>query len=91
MVFRPQLEEGGFALDLDLPGRPVLLSVDRDAVEQMMINLVDNAMKYSFREKRIGIALLERPDQVEIRVSDRGIGIAPDDRAQHFREVLSRR
>ena len=83
-VFRPQLLEGGFALDLDLPGRPVLLSVDRDAIEQLMINLIDNAMKYSFREKRIGIALLERPDQVEIRVSDRGIGIAPDDQARIF-------
>jgi signal transduction histidine kinase len=76
-VFRPQLEEGGFALDICVPPQPVLADVDRDAIEQLMTNLIDNAMKYSTQRKRIGIDLLEQPDRVEIRVRDQGIGIAP--------------
>jgi len=83
-VFRPQLEEGGFAVDLNLPPQPVLADVDRDAIEQLMVNLIDNAMKYSTRKKLIGIDLLEAPDQVEIRVRDQGIGIPPEERERIF-------
>ncbi len=78
-VFRPQLEEGGFAVELGLPLGPVLADVDRDAIGQLMVNLIDNAMKYSTSLRRIGIDLIEGPDKVEVRVRDQGIGIAPED------------
>ena len=83
-VFRPQLEEGGFAVDLNLPPQPVLADVDRDAIEQVLVNLIDNAMKYSTNKKQIVIDLLERTDTVEIRVRDQGIGIAPEEREKIF-------
>jgi signal transduction histidine kinase len=83
-VFRPQFEEAGFAVDLNVPREPVVLNVDRDAIEQLLINLIDNAVKYSPRKKRIGIDLLERPGEVEIRVRDQGIGISPEDREKIF-------
>jgi signal transduction histidine kinase len=83
-VFRPQFEEAGFAVDLNVPHEPVLLEVDRDAIEQLLINLIDNAMKYSTRKKQLGLDLLERPGEVEIRVRDRGIGISLEDRERIF-------
>jgi signal transduction histidine kinase len=83
-VFRPQLEAGGFAVDLKLPPHPVLADVDRDAIEQLMVNLIDNAMKYSTNRKHIGIDLLEKPDTCEICVRDQGIGIAPGEMDRIF-------
>jgi signal transduction histidine kinase len=83
-VFRPQLEEGGFAVELNLPPQPVPADVDRDAIEQLIVNLIDNAMKYSTRKKRIGIDLLEAPDKVEIRVRDQGIGIPLEESERIF-------
>ena len=78
-AFRPQLEERGFSVDLDLPPRPVLAEVDPDALKQVLVNLIDNAMKYSTREHRLWIGLLDGPEKVEIRVRDRGIGIPPEE------------
>ncbi len=83
-VFRPQFDAEGFAVDLNLPARPVRADVDRDAVEELLINLIDNAMKYSAEKREIGIDLFARPAEVEIRVRDRGIGIAPEDRDRIF-------
>ncbi len=83
-AFRPQLEEGGFAVDFDLPPSPVLAEIDRDAIKQIMVNLIDNAMKYSTRNRRIVIGLHEEPGKVEIYVRDSGIGIPPDERERIF-------
>jgi signal transduction histidine kinase len=83
-IFRPQFEEGGFVVVLNVPPHPVLLSVDRDALEQLLINMIDNAMKYSSKKKRIDIDLLERPGAVEIRIQDQGLGIAREDRERIF-------
>ena len=87
-AYRPQIEEGGFAIGLDLPPRAVMLPVDRDAIKQLLFNLIDNAMKYSPAKKRIDLDLVERPGEVEIRVRDQGIGIAAEDRDRVFEKFF---
>jgi len=57
------------------PGKPLFLEVDLDAVKQALTNLLDNAIKYSTDEKKIVIELLPKSKQVEIRITDKGIGI----------------
>jgi signal transduction histidine kinase len=84
MVLRHRLEEAGFRLQLRFPPGAVWLTVDRDAVKQVLINLIDNAMKYSPEDKEIEIQVLARPGEVEIQVSDRGIGIRPEQRDRIF-------
>ena len=76
-VLRPRIEEAGFRLKLTFPQDAVFLAVDRDAVKQALINLIDNAMKYSPEDKEIEIQVAAGPGEVEIEVNDRGIGIAP--------------
>jgi signal transduction histidine kinase len=83
-VMSYRLEEAGFKRQLKLPPGAVSLTVDRDAVKQVLINLIDNAMKYSPEEKEIEIQVLARPGEVEIQVSDRGIGISPEQRDRIF-------
>jgi signal transduction histidine kinase len=83
-VFRRCLDEGGFALHLRLPSAPVWLMADRDAVEQVLLNLLDNAIKYSPQRKEIEVEVLTGPGEVEIRVGDRGIGIPAEQRELIF-------
>ena len=84
MVLRHRLEEAGFSLQLKFPPAAVYLTVDRDAVKQVLINLIDNAMKYSPDDKEVEIQVLDKPGEVEILVSDRGIGIRPEQRERIF-------
>jgi len=52
---------------------------DRDAVSRALLNLIDNAMKYSADEKQLHVALRQTDENVIIEVRDRGIGIAGKD------------
>lgn len=57
----------------------VRLVVDPALMEHMLINLIDNAAKYSNPPAKIDVSLDERPDSVSIRVADQGIGIPTAD------------
>jgi len=61
--------------------------IDRSAVEQILLNLVDNACKYaaSATPPRIEIRLGKRDDRAVIRVRDHGPGISKADRRRLFR------
>lgn len=49
---------------------------DRDAMVTVLVNLLDNACKYSFEDKRIAMKILAEDGWVCFRVSDKGIGIS---------------
>jgi len=85
--------QAGITLSRDIaPGAP-LLDADEDRIEQALVNLVDNAIKYTPRGGHVMVsaratdvartpegAILTAPDGfVEIAVTDTGIGVPPDD------------
>ena len=74
----------GLELAVETPGRPVRAAADPDAVRQALFNLIDNAVKYSAGPKRVTLRLAETGRGAEISVADRGIGIAPENRARIF-------
>jgi len=51
------------------------VDADPDAVSQALVNLVDNAVKFSPREKRIHVSLKREGNDIHLSVQDRGIGI----------------
>jgi heavy metal sensor kinase len=57
---------------------------DRDRLKQALINLVDNAIKYSGADKSIDLTVERIEQQVMIRVRDRGIGIPLQDQGRIF-------
>ncbi len=57
---------------------------DREAVARALLNLIDNAIKYSDETKKIDIALRQTADHVIIEVRDHGMGIAPKDLGRIF-------
>ena len=83
-VMRPRMEQAGFKLQTKFPRDAVFLDIDRDAVKQVLINLIDNAMKYSPEDKEIDIQVSTGPGAVEVEVSDKGIGIGPEQRESIF-------
>jgi signal transduction histidine kinase len=78
------LNEQGFSLDLQVGEGIPPATVDRDALQQAILNLLTNAMKYSGKEREIGLRLLAENGDAWILVSDRGIGIPENQQSRIF-------
>jgi len=83
-VFEQSLDSQGFTLELHLPETPLYLQVDGDAVKQALINLIDNAIKYSAEKKALEISFQNRERELEIQVRDEGIGIPMEEQNKIF-------
>jgi signal transduction histidine kinase len=57
---------------------------DRDSVSRALLNLIDNAIKYSADEKSIEVVLRQTADSIVLEVKDRGIGIGSSDLTKIF-------
>lgn len=74
----------GIEIEVAVPDRPVMVRADPDAVRQAVLNLLDNAVKYSPERATVTVSLADRPDEAALAVKDRGMGIAPEDRDRIF-------
>lgn len=76
-MMRPCAEKNGFVIETDLPSIEPF-AFDRDAVMQILINLIDNALKYAkdTRDKRIVVRTVGENDHAVIEVEDHGPGIS---------------
>jgi signal transduction histidine kinase len=82
--YRYQIEQQGFSLDEQIdPGIPPV-RVDREAIARALVNLVNNALKYSDRDKFLGVKLYRANAVLKLEVVDRGIGIDRNDQARIF-------
>ena len=82
--YRYQIEQQGFALEEQIdPGIPPL-KVDREAIARALVNLVNNALKYSDNEKFLGVRLYREQSVLKLEVSDRGIGIDRNEQSRIF-------
>jgi two-component system phosphate regulon sensor histidine kinase PhoR len=82
--FRPQAEAEGFRLDVQLAETLPPLRLDPDAVCQVVLNLLGNAVKYSDEVKEIRVRASREGPWVALDVEDRGIGIAANDLSRVF-------
>jgi signal transduction histidine kinase len=73
--YRPHLEASGFTLRACLPGGTACLRADRDALAQVLVNLLSNAEKYSGDAREIEVQVELRESAVRVRVLDRGLGV----------------
>jgi len=83
----PQLEEKGLLVEVSASEEPRLVVADADRIEQVLVNLLDNAIKYSPQGGRITVAIDEgSPTQgmVGVAVRDQGLGIPAGDLPRVF-------
>lgn len=76
-------------LDLHLPDVPTWVYGDRRRLEQVLMNLLSNAHKFSPDGASIELAVATTGDDVLWTVADRGRGIAPEDRARLFERFFT--
>jgi signal transduction histidine kinase len=84
-TFDVQLKQRGFSVRVKesaAPLPPVL--VDSEAIAQALINLLDNAVKYSGQAHEIEIRLAREGSFVAIHVSDHGIGLSREEQRKVF-------
>jgi signal transduction histidine kinase/DNA-binding response OmpR family regulator len=79
-----ELTAPGFKISVDIPTSPVMVDGDRLRIEQVLTNLVSNAIKYSGRSRRAEIHVIPSGDEVITSVRDFGIGIPADKQARIF-------
>lgn len=72
---RPLMDARQHDFSVSLPTTPVWVEADPARLEQVVVNLLNNAAKYTDRGGRIEVSVRPGPSHVEVRISDDGIGI----------------
>lgn len=85
-ALRPHAAEAGFTLELNAPSGLPAVAFDHDSVAQILVNLVDNALKYARGCSRrvVRIECVEEGGGVALRVRDFGPGVAPHEVGRVF-------
>jgi PAS domain S-box-containing protein len=85
---RPLAESKGISLETDLSAAPKLIRTDRRALTQILLNLVNNGIKFT-EQGSVRIAVDEVKEkgrsEIRLRVADTGIGIRPEDQSKLFK------
>ena len=82
--YRFAIEKLGFTLTLEVQDDLPPLELDPEAVSQALINLLNNAIKYSPEHKTITVSVTSEAGRVRLAVSDRGIGIPRSEQRRIF-------
>ncbi|MBQ1036581.1 SpoIIE family protein phosphatase [Micromonospora sp. C81] len=77
-TFRSATERAGLRLVVDCPPLPAPVFVDRDMWEKIVLNLVSNAVKFTF-DGEIRVRVRAVDDMARLDVTDSGIGIVPEE------------
>jgi signal transduction histidine kinase len=83
-TYRAQIDEHGFTFEQRIDAGLPQIRVDREAIARSLVNLVNNALKYSDREKFLCVRLYRSNGAVKLEVADHGIGIARNEQSKIF-------
>lgn len=83
-TYQDSILEQGFKLEKQLSNEKLEIRADESAVSENLINLIDNALKYSNDDKFIRISTEKSNNKVLISVEDHGAGIAPENQGKIF-------
>jgi len=82
--YRFEIEQNGFHLEEKIEDNLPPLQVDREAIARSLLNLVNNAVKYSDADKYLGVSLYRENGGVNLEVVDHGIGIPANEQPKIF-------
>jgi signal transduction histidine kinase len=81
---REMTRETGFEISYSYPNQVSVIRADRNAILQVLHNLVDNAIKFSGTSRKIAINLVLKDKEMQLSVKDCGIGIPKKDQEKIF-------
>ncbi|MFB3813746.1 MAG: sensor histidine kinase [Terriglobales bacterium] len=82
--YRYQIQQQGFELAEQIETGLPPVSVDREAIARSLLNLINNAVKYSAQNKYLGVSVQRSNGSVKLQVTDRGIGIPRSEQEKIF-------
>jgi len=85
-MYKFHFQNQGFKLMVNFDKNDLMVNADEEAVSEALINLIDNAIKYSDEKKEIIISTGEQNDSVFLEVKDQGIGISHENQKYIFDE-----
>ncbi|SAK52392.1 chemotaxis protein [Caballeronia temeraria] len=77
-AMRTDFDNGGVALRLDVPQTPALIRADAVRIEQIVWNLLSNALKFTPQGGEVAVRIQQNAESVRLEVADTGCGLAPD-------------
>lgn len=83
-TYQHHLKNEGFAVRVELGNDLPSINGDREAISEALINLLDNAMKFSQKEKSLRLTTYLQNETLSLAVEDHGIGIAPEHQQKIF-------
>jgi signal transduction histidine kinase len=88
---QPAVQEAEHHLELEAPPETLLVDVDAARMQQVLFNLIGNAIKYTPEGGKVAILLQESDSQVTATIADTGIGIPAEDLPLLFGEFFRAR
>jgi signal transduction histidine kinase len=85
-AYRPLLDRLGFRVETDFFTSPIQVSIDREAIGHALVNLLQNAIKYSDGEHFVGVFVGIRASEACVSVADHGVGIP----REHLPKIFDR-
>jgi signal transduction histidine kinase len=82
--YRFEIEQNGFHFEQKIDDNLPQLRVDREAIARSLLNLVNNAVKYSSTDKYLGVRLYRNNGTLNLEVVDHGIGIPANEQPKIF-------
>jgi signal transduction histidine kinase len=83
-AYGPLFARLNFTVNATLPSSPLPVNLDRDAVARALVNLFQNAIRYSDQSKRVDVSIEQREREVVVLVADQGIGISSSEQSRIF-------
>ena len=79
-------QANGHSFVVDLSDEPLSAEADGEKLRRVLVNLVDNAVKFSPDGGAVSVVGQKRSGSIELRVSDQGVGIPEEERERIFRK-----
>ena len=83
-TYEYQLRDAGFEVSTRIDQGLPMVAIDAEAISQAVVNLLNNATKYSEDAKKIEVAVAARDSHIAIEVADHGIGILRSEQQKIF-------
>jgi signal transduction histidine kinase len=69
---------------VEIPDHLPCIAVDKQRIREVLINLLDNASKYTQEGGKIILRVTENPDGISVEIEDNGLGISPEKKEKLF-------